>query len=105
MPNQHVVPRGTKWAVKGEGNSRATILTNTNKKPLIKPVKFPKIKERNWSFTIEMAKSAKKIPMATTHVHQKVRNIDFFLLKDCAVRCAVFFAIIIPRLQLYTNRQ
>ena len=29
MPNQHVVPRGNGWAVKGEGNSRATALTNT----------------------------------------------------------------------------
>ena len=27
--NQHVVPNGNKWAVKGEGNSKATALTNT----------------------------------------------------------------------------
>jgi uncharacterized protein YdaT len=36
MPNQHVVPRGTKWAVKGEGNSRATILTNTKQEAIDK---------------------------------------------------------------------
>ncbi|MCR5447434.1 MAG: DUF2188 domain-containing protein [Schwartzia sp.] len=31
MPNQHVVPHGDGWAVKGEGNSRATKVTNTKK--------------------------------------------------------------------------
>lgn len=36
MPNQHVVPRGTKWAVKGEGNSRATILTNAKQEAIDK---------------------------------------------------------------------
>lgn len=36
MPNQHVVPRGTKWSVKGEGNSRATILTNTKQEAIDK---------------------------------------------------------------------
>lgn len=36
MPNQHVVPRGTKWAVKGEGNSRATILTNKKQEAIDK---------------------------------------------------------------------
>jgi hypothetical protein len=29
MANQHVVPRGDKWAVKGAGNSRATSVHNT----------------------------------------------------------------------------
>ena len=29
MPNQHVVPHNGKWAVKGEGNNRAPIVTNT----------------------------------------------------------------------------
>ena len=29
MPNQHVVPHNGKWAVKREGSSRATIVTNT----------------------------------------------------------------------------
>ena len=27
--NQHVTPRGNKWAVKGEGNQRATKITGT----------------------------------------------------------------------------
>jgi len=27
--NQHVVPHGTQWAVKGEGNSRNTLITQT----------------------------------------------------------------------------
>ena len=31
MPNQHVVPHGNGWAVKGEGNSRATKVTSTKK--------------------------------------------------------------------------
>ena len=31
MPNQHVVPHGDGWAVKGEGNSRATKVTSTKK--------------------------------------------------------------------------
>lgn len=34
MPNQHVVPRGSGWAVKGEGNSRATALTNTKREAI-----------------------------------------------------------------------
>ncbi|MBS7120471.1 MAG: DUF2188 domain-containing protein [Dysgonomonas sp.] len=29
--NQHVVPRGDKWAVRGAGNSKVTITTNTQK--------------------------------------------------------------------------
>ncbi len=29
--NQHVVPHGEKWAVKGEGNQKATRVTNTQK--------------------------------------------------------------------------
>ena len=33
MPNQHVVPHGDGWAVKGEGNKRATI-TNTQKEAI-----------------------------------------------------------------------
>ena len=31
MPNQHVVPHGDGWAVKGEGKSRATKVTSTKK--------------------------------------------------------------------------
>ena len=31
MPNQHVVPHGDGWAVKGEGNTRATKVTSTKK--------------------------------------------------------------------------
>ncbi|WP_283206990.1 DUF2188 domain-containing protein [Mesosutterella porci] len=34
MPNQHVVPRGNRWAVKGEGNSCATALTNTKREAI-----------------------------------------------------------------------
>jgi len=34
MPNQHVVPHGNGWAVKGEGNKRATIVTNTQKEAI-----------------------------------------------------------------------
>lgn len=32
--NQHVVPNGKKWAVKGEGNSKATAVTNTQKEAI-----------------------------------------------------------------------
>lgn len=31
MPNQHVVPQGEKWAVKGAGNQKATRITETKK--------------------------------------------------------------------------
>ena len=34
MPNQHVVPHGNGWAVKGEGNSRATAITNTKREAI-----------------------------------------------------------------------
>ncbi|MBE6074208.1 MAG: DUF2188 domain-containing protein [Selenomonas ruminantium] len=34
MPNQHVVPHGNGWAVKGEGNSRATAITNTKQEAI-----------------------------------------------------------------------
>lgn len=33
--NQHVVPIGTKWGVKGEGNSRYTKITNTQREATI----------------------------------------------------------------------
>lgn len=36
MPNQHVVPRGSGWAVKGEGNSRATAITSTKQEAIDK---------------------------------------------------------------------
>lgn len=34
--NQHVMPLGDKWQVKGEGNSRATLITNTQKEAIEK---------------------------------------------------------------------
>lgn len=34
MPNQHVVPHEGGWAVKGEGNSRATVITNTKQEAI-----------------------------------------------------------------------
>lgn len=33
--NQHVVPRNDKWAVKGEGNSKETKVTLTQKEAII----------------------------------------------------------------------
>ena len=32
--NQHVTPRNGKWQVKGAGNGRATIITNTQKEAI-----------------------------------------------------------------------
>lgn len=32
--NQHVVPNGEKWAVKGEGNSKNTAICNTQKETI-----------------------------------------------------------------------
>ena len=32
--NQHVVPRGDKWAVVGEGNSKATAITKTQQEAI-----------------------------------------------------------------------
>lgn len=34
--NQHVVPRENKWAVVGEGNSRATVVTPTQEQAIEK---------------------------------------------------------------------
>ncbi|WP_302612749.1 DUF2188 domain-containing protein [uncultured Mitsuokella sp.] len=34
MPNQHVIPHGSEWAVKGEGNSRVTVVTNTKQEAI-----------------------------------------------------------------------
>ncbi|MBB6020359.1 hypothetical protein HNR77_001420 [Paenibacillus sp. JGP012] len=31
MPNQHVVPHGDKWAIKGAGNDKATRVTDTKR--------------------------------------------------------------------------
>lgn len=33
--NQHVVPSNDKWAVKGEGNSKATKITSTQKEAIV----------------------------------------------------------------------
>ena len=33
--NQHVVPVGTKWGVKGEGNSRYTKVTDTQREAMV----------------------------------------------------------------------
>ena len=32
--NQHVVPKGNQWAVKGEGNQRNTAICNTQKQAI-----------------------------------------------------------------------
>ena len=32
--NQHVVPHGNDWAVKGEGNKRATVVVDTQQKAI-----------------------------------------------------------------------
>ncbi|MEK0317760.1 DUF2188 domain-containing protein [Cohnella sp. 56] len=34
MPNQHVVPHDKGWAVKGEGNTRATRVTDTKREAI-----------------------------------------------------------------------
>ena len=34
--NQHVVPHSEGWAVKGAGNSKATVVTNTQKEAISK---------------------------------------------------------------------
>ena len=36
MSNQHVTPKGGKWQVKGEGNTKATAITNTQKEAISK---------------------------------------------------------------------
>ena len=32
--NQHVIPHGREWAVKGEGNKRVTVVTKTKKEAM-----------------------------------------------------------------------
>jgi hypothetical protein len=34
MVNQHVVPHENGWAIKGAGNSRATVVTNTQREAI-----------------------------------------------------------------------
>ncbi|MGF9644045.1 DUF2188 domain-containing protein [Paenibacillus sp. MABNS29] len=34
MTNQHIVPHGDKWAVKGAGNSKATKITDTKREAI-----------------------------------------------------------------------
>ena len=38
--NQHVTPRGNQWAVIGEGNSRATVIVQTQREAIViaKPI-------------------------------------------------------------------
>ena len=40
--NQHVTPKGDKWQVKGEGNTKATYITNTQKEAIEKAIMISK---------------------------------------------------------------
>ena len=40
--SQHVTPRGEKWQVKGAGNSRATVITSTQKEAIQVATKIAK---------------------------------------------------------------
>jgi hypothetical protein len=43
--NQHVVPHGKDWAVKGEGNEKATIITDTQSEAIEKAKEIAKNQE------------------------------------------------------------
>ncbi|MGG7552442.1 DUF2188 domain-containing protein [Chryseobacterium arthrosphaerae] len=43
--NQHVVPHGDKWAVKGEGNKKNTLVTDTQQEAIIRAREIAKNQE------------------------------------------------------------
>ena len=48
--NQHVVPSGDQWAVRGEGNSRKTRITQTQREAIELPVRL------HWKEQSELSK-------------------------------------------------
>ena len=45
--NQHVVPHGSEWAVRGAGNSRVTRITSTQSEELLIPGRDGRIRARD----------------------------------------------------------
>ena len=74
--NQHVVPVGDKWGIKGEGNSRLTShsIGSLTQLPLL--AKFPGISIPSCSFMVAMVKFEKEIPMETIHFLQEVESLS-----------------------------
>lgn len=70
--NQHVVPVGTKWGVKGEGNSRYTKVTDTQREATAVARSIARNMQSELVIHGKMVVFAKKILMAMTRFHQEV---------------------------------
>lgn len=54
--NQHVVPAGGKWGIKGKGNSRLTSTFDRQSDAIAVARQFPRISIPSYLFTVEMDK-------------------------------------------------
>lgn len=70
--DQHVVPHGEDWAVKGLGNSKATVVTSTKQEAIDKARESLKTKTLNCLSIIKMEKSVREIPTDMIPANQKV---------------------------------
>jgi len=54
--NQHVVPVGERWGIRGEGNSRLTSTFNTQAEAIAKAREISKINNLNYLFMVVMGR-------------------------------------------------
>lgn len=74
--NQHVVPDSNGgWNVKGAGNTKATVHTDTKAEATKIARGFLKIKDQNCLFMVETVKFKVVIVMETIHILQRVNHI------------------------------
>jgi hypothetical protein len=74
--NQHVVPNNGKWAVKGAGNEKATVITNTQKQAIEKAKEIAKNQSSEVVITEKMGKSVIKTAMVMIQTRLKIQNIN-----------------------------
>lgn len=74
--NQHVVPVGDKWGIKGEGNSRLTSTFDRQSGAIAAARQIPGISIPSCSFMVAMVKFEKEIPMETIHFLQEVESLS-----------------------------
>ena len=73
--NQHVVPHKDGWAVQGEGNSKPTRVTSTQKEAIQIALKIlHAINNLTPRSMVEMERFVQAIVMEMTHFHQKTLN-------------------------------
>lgn len=74
--NQHVVPAGDKWGIKGEGNSRLTSTFDRQSDAIAAARQISKNQHPNYLFTVVMDRFEKETLMVRIHFLQEDKSLS-----------------------------